>query len=80
MKKYLAPLGVFVMGNLTLLIVFLFLGTIGTAGETLAANTSGIASNFWGWTWAVGGVKLWVFLAFEGAVLFATAKTFLKVR
>ena len=80
MKKYLTPLWVFVFGNLCLLVVFLFLPAVGTAGEQLASNTASMAPVFWGWTWVVSSIKLWVFLVFEGAVLFMTAVAFLKVR
>lgn len=79
MKKYLMPLGIFVLGNLCLLVAFLFLPAIGTAGTQLAADTADKASYFWGWTWAVGGIKLWVLLGLELAVLYGTGKAFLKV-
>ncbi len=80
MKKYLAPLGVFCGGQLMLLIVFLFLPAVGTAGTKLAADTAAIGNNFWGWTWVVSSVKLWVWLAFELAVLYATALAFIHNR
>lgn len=80
MSKYLAPLGVFVGGSGALLVAFLFMPAIGTAGETLAADTAAIASTFWGWGWVVGSVKLWVFLVLELVVLCGTAKAFLSVK
>lgn len=80
MTKYLAPLGVFILGNLALLVVFLFLPAIGTAGEQLAADTAEIGSTFWKWSWAVGNVKFLVFVAFELVVLYGTARAFLAVR
>lgn len=80
MTKYLAPLGVFVMGNLVLLVVFLFLGAIGTAGEELVEETAEIAPTFWNWSWAAGNLKFLVFLMFEAVILYATGKAFLKVK
>jgi len=80
MTKYLAPLVVFVMGNLILLVVFLLLPIVGTAGVNLASETEGMASTFWNWTWVVGNVKLLVFLVFNACVLYATARAFLKAR
>lgn len=80
MTKYFAPLAVFVLGNFALLIAFVFLPAIGTGAEQLASDTANISSTFWGWTWVVGGTKLWVFLALEFAVLFGTAKAFLSVK
>ena len=63
-----------------MLVAFLFMPAIGTAGETLAADTAAIAGTFWGWGWVVGSVKLWVFLALWLVVLYGTAKTFLAVK
>lgn len=80
MTKYLAPLGVFVLGQVALLFVFVFMPMIGTASEQMVTDTAGMASTFWLWTWVGGGTKLWVFLVFEFAVLFGTAKAFLAVR
>jgi hypothetical protein len=80
MGKYLAPLGVFFMGNLALLIAFLLMPNIGSAGEQLATDTADMAHVFWNWTWVVGSVRLWVFLTLEFCVLWLTAKAFLKVR
>jgi len=80
MKKYLAPLWVFIGLNLLLLIVMLFMPAIGAAGDDLETDTAAMASTFWGWSWVVGSVRLWVWLGFEAAILFATAKAFLATR
>lgn len=80
MGKYLTPLWVFVGGNLCLLIAWLFMPAIGTAGTQLAADTANISSTFWNWTWVVGSVKLLVYVAFELVVLYSTAKAFLAVK
>ncbi len=80
MRHYLAALGVFVSGQFILLIVFLFFPALNTAGTQLATDTAGIAPFFWGWTWVVGSVRMWVWLAIEATILFATAKAFLASR
>ena len=80
MTKYFGPFGIFLGGNMVLLLLFLFLPAIGTSGEQLAAETASYAENFWGWDWVVGNVKFWVFFILEAAVLFMTARAFLKVR
>lgn len=80
MSKYLAPLGVFIGGSFILLVAFLFMSAIGSAGEQLEAETAAIASTFWNWGMIVGNVKFWVFLILWLVVLYATARAFLKVR
>ena len=80
MRKYFAPLGVFIGCQVILLIGFLFWGAIGDAGTQLASDTAAVASTFWGWTWVVSSVRLIVFLVVEGIILFATAKAFLAVK
>ncbi len=79
MKKYFAPLGIFVGGNIMLLVVFLFFPALGQAETDLASNTSAITPVFWGWSWlmTVGVIRLAVFLMFEGVILWATGKAFL---
>ncbi len=80
MLKYLAPLGVFIGGNFLLLIGLLFFPALKSTTDTLATGTAGIASTFWGWTWVVGSTRLIIFVIFELLILFATAKSFLKVK
>jgi uncharacterized integral membrane protein len=80
MTKYLAPLGVFLGGNVLLLILMLYFPAIKTASTQLAADTAAVASVFWGWTWVVSSVRLLVFVIAELTILFVTAKAFLKVR
>lgn len=82
MKKYLAPLFVFCGGMIVALVLFLFLGAIGTAADKLAADSAGIAPVFWNWAWVAQGntVKFFVFISVILLTLFATAKAFLKVR
>lgn len=80
MKKYLAPLGIFVGGQLLLLVVFLLMPAIGQTTDQLATDTAALAPTFWGWAWVVSSARLWVWLAFEGALIFATFKAFLAVK
>ncbi len=79
MKKYFEPLLIFIGGNVSMLIVFLFFPGLGLAEAELSANTSAIASTFWGWSWLMtsGVIRLLVFLAFEATILFVTGKSFL---
>ena len=74
MKRYLAPLGIFAMGQLAMLLVFLLFPALGNAGSTLASETAGVANTFWGWTWVVTSIKLIVFLMFEAAILWVTGR------
>jgi len=78
MTKFLAPLGIFIMGNLLLLVMFIFFPAIGTASDKLAEETAGFMG--WGWQWAVSSTRLLVFLIAELVILFAVAKSFLSSR
>ena len=80
MSKFFLPLKIFVGGQFLMLIVLLFFTAVGDASDTLAANTTAMASTFWGWAWIVGGTRLWIWLSLELCILFATAKAFLEVR
>jgi hypothetical protein len=80
MLKYLAPLGIFVGGNLLLLVGMLLFPAINTANTQLIADTAPIAATFWGWTWVTSGTRLWVFLFCEGAILWTAGKAFLGLR
>jgi len=80
MLKYIRPLGIFLGGNILLLILFLFFGAFGNAAEQLQSDTAAIASTFWAWDWAVTSVRLWIYISAELAILFLTAKAFLAVR
>jgi len=80
MRKYLAPLEVFVIGQLLLLGAFLLLPALDTATTQLAAETAPIASVFWGWSWAPTVGKYAFIIAAELAILWATAKAFLAIK
>lgn len=78
MSQYFRPLWVFIGGNLLLLILWMFLPSIGDAGDTLAAATAEHASTFWGWSWASSSVKIIVVIVGELLILYATARAFLS--
>ena len=80
MLRYLLPLKIFAIGQLVMLVIFIFFPAIGATSTQLAADTAAIADTFWGWTWVVQGTRLWVLLGVEAAVLFATAVAFLGIR
>jgi len=80
MKNFFAPMGVFIVGQLVVLFIALFLPAIGTIGDQLAADSAAMAPTFWGWSWVAGSVKFWVILIVEGIVLFSTGVAFLKSR
>lgn len=80
MRKYFAPLGIFAGGQLVLLFALMLFPALKTTGDQLAADTAAVASTFWGWTWAVSGLRLWVFLAIELTTLFLAGKAFLGLR
>lgn len=80
MLSYLRPLGIFIGGNLLLLIMWLFLPAIGNAGTQLAASTAEHASTFWGWSWVVSSIKILVVVFGELLILFFTARDFLSSR
>lgn len=81
MKKYLAPLGIFAGGQILLLFAFLYLTPIGTAVDTLQADTAAVASTFWNWTWLSGNVvKFLIYIGLELFTLYLTAKSFLAIR
>lgn len=79
MKQWLTPLGIFLGGQLILLVVTLFLPAVTTQVTTLASDTEDIAGNFWGWSWLMtSGVVRWIiYIVWEGFILWATGKAFL---
>ncbi len=72
MRDALRPLGVFIAGMFMLLIAMIFMPSLDTSVATLAANTSGVASSFWGWPWLMtpGVVRLLYFVGGFLIVLF----------
>jgi len=62
MKKFLLPLGLFVFGMILLACSTIFYPAIGDAASSLQAETSEIASYYWGWNWAVSSTRLIIFI------------------
>jgi len=80
MKEYFKPLWIFVGGQLLLLILWIFLPSIGDGAAQLAADTAEHASTFWGWSWAVSSIKVIIIIVGELLVLYFTARAFLDAR
>ena len=78
MKNYLMPLSIFVGGQFLILILWLLLPSIGSAGDTLATNPH--ISTFWGMTWASGSVRLIIIIAGELIVTIAALIAFLHAK
>lgn len=78
MSKYLAPLGIFVGGQVFLLFMWLLLPSIGSAGTTLAGNAH--VSTFWGMSWAANSLRLIVIIAGEFITIIAALIAFLKAK
>lgn len=78
MKKYFAPLGVFVAGQFVALLAFLFLNSVGNAASTLATQTAAYNSTFWNWSWVVGNTKFLLFFFIEVATIFCVFVALVK--
>jgi hypothetical protein len=78
MTKYLAPLGIFIGGQLLLLILWLFLPQMGDAGAAVAANSH--IDTFWGMEWASNGIRIIVVVLGELFVTGTALWAFLKAR
>lgn len=78
MRKFFAPLIVFALGQGLMLILFLFMPAIGTAGSQLQADTAGWTG--WGWSWVTSSVELLVYIMVEGVTLFFVGLVFVKGR
>lgn len=80
MRQYFAPLGTFLFLNLLLLIPLALFPAVSTAQTQLETDMAPIAATFWGLSWVVSGTRLWIFLIFEGMILFITGKLFLGLK
>ena len=80
MKKFLLPLGIFVVGMFLLLFSTLFYPAIGTAATTLQAETADIASHYWGWSWAVGSTRFLLFASGLIAIVISVGVAWLQRR
>lgn len=81
MKKYFAPLGIFVVGNLLLLVSLLFFSVFGTSGDAIAsAATDTYGGVFWGLSWAAGSMRFLVYIVMELLILFGAGMAFIRVK
>ena len=82
MTKYLAPLGIFIGGNILVLVIYLILPTVGNIVDADVAGAGDYSGVFWQWGLISSGtfVKFLVMFIAEMLILFATAKAFLKTR
>jgi len=80
MKQWLAPLWIFIGGNLILLVLFLFMPGIDSAVNSTAIATANVSSTFWGWSWVTssGTVRFLLYAFFELCVLFSAGYALLK--
>ncbi|MDD5338178.1 MAG: hypothetical protein PHG35_02035 [Dehalococcoidales bacterium] len=74
MKSWLTPLGVFIVGNLVILFLQLFMPAVDTEQAALASATSNVTSTFWGWGWLMtSGVVRWIiYIVIEILTLWGT--------
>jgi hypothetical protein len=58
-KSWAAPLGIFIVGQIILLVLFVFMPSIDSAVNSTAVATANVTSTFWGWGWLMtnGTVK-----------------------
>jgi hypothetical protein len=82
MKQWLAPLGIFITGQLILLVLFIFMPGVDSAVNQTATATANITAtgNMWGWGWLMGsGTIRWLLYMFgELLVLFAAGMALYK--
>jgi len=75
MWKWLAPLGVFIVGMISLLIFQVFKEPIDDSVAVLQTQTADITENYWGWEWITspGVIVLILFVMVIGIVLWQVA-------
>lgn len=79
-KKYIAPLIVFVTGMFGLLFFFLFKSAIAASTTQLDTDLAPYHATFWGLDWAVPAGVVLVIIGILLTILWRTAKAFLKTR
>lgn len=80
MKEFFAPLWIFIGGNFILLLFFLFFPAIGSVQTQLESDIAADAANYWGLSAAITSTRLIIVVLFEGLILFAAGRAFLKLR
>ena len=72
MRKWAAPLLIFLVGEALALFLFLFLPGVDTAVSGLATESATTGADVWGWTWLMSnGVVRALFITFYQLILFA---------
>jgi len=79
MKKWLAPIGIFAVGMIGILVVTIFFPSIGTQTSTAVSNISGSEmSAFTGLHWGLTSIRLIIYFGLFAAVLVLVAVAWLK--
>ena len=79
MSKYLKPLGVFVSGQIIMLVLFLFMPNIATALVNLAA-VPGASLQLWGWDWLIPAGRIIIVVVVELVTCWVTALSFMDIQ
>ena len=78
-KKFLAPLAIFVVGMIGILVVTVFFPAIGNSQSAASSDISSAEmSSFSGLSWALTSTRLIIFCALLIGVLFVVAIVWLK--
>lgn len=78
-KKFLAPLGIFVVGMLGILLLVVFFPAVGTTQSAAVGEISSAEmSSFWGLNWALVSTRMIIFGIFLVGTLFIVAIVWLK--
>jgi hypothetical protein len=77
-KKFLAPLGIFIAGMVLLLVATVFNPAIGNAVATTQAQIGGKSATFWGLDWAMNSERLLIFIISIALVLLSIFTAWLK--
>ena len=80
MRDFIAPLWIFIVGNIALLLLMLFFPAIGTVQTQLETDIAADAANYWGLSAIITSTRLIVFLIFETTILFFSGLAFLKLK
>lgn len=81
MKKYFAPLSIFLLGNILLLVAFLLFGVFGGIGDEIATEANDTYGGiFWGLDWFASKVEFLIYVVAELVIMFFAGKAFLKVK
>jgi hypothetical protein len=80
MKKYLMPLWIFCVGQVFILVLYLFFPALTRGLNILYEDTETAGAVLWGWDWVVGSARLLIVVMAELLVCYGTAITFWNAR